>query len=373
MKLELPLWKGIKSESCSVDPREFSLCVSENGYIIQNTSPEILEEVFKGYSDDNYNYITTAPGQSAFIDKNTQSRVKKIFNMTGSLDGKVILDIGAGNDYVAKKIESTFNIDKYVIVDPSIREKSNSNKIELIRDYFSTESVVNIEPDLIICLSCLEHVPNAFEFLSEIRLKLSKPSSKAILFFPLVEDQFKSGDINAILHEHISYFTTDTVLSTFKKIGLNIIKSDKVNDGGWFYIEKCESKEIDMALITTSQKDLIDNYGSKIKSKLGRFKQLITQSENKNIVLFGACNGLNSLIYSSAIDLSNYNISLVDSDDKKIDKYIPAFNRQIKHKSDFEFKYANLIIISAHSFFDEIKNDLIDNHKIDSNIITSIY
>jgi hypothetical protein len=373
MKLELPLWKGIKSESYSIEPREFSLCVSENGYIIQNTPAKILEEVFKGYSDDNYNYITTAPGQSEFIDKNTQARVEKIIHMSGALDGKVILDIGAGNDYVAKKIASTFNIDKYVIVDPSIREKNHSNKIELIRDYFSTESVVNVDPDLIICLSCLEHVPNAFEFLSEIRTKLSKPSSKAILFFPLVEDQFKSGDINAIVHEHISYFTTDTVLSTFKKIGLNIIQSEKVNDGGWFYIEKCDPKEVNINSITTSQKKLMDNYESKIKDKLDRFKQLITKSENKNIVLFGACNGLNSLLYSSEIDLSNYNISLVDSDDKKRDKYIPAFFNPIKFKADFEFKHADLIIISAHSFFDEIKNDLIDNHKVDSNIITSIY
>jgi len=367
MLIDLAIWEGVKAFHENNEVLPFSLCVSNKGLIIQNTAKEIQSRVHEKYSDNDYNYITSAPGSSAFNETGIKNRIEKIKYFSGSLVGMDVLEIGGGNDYMASLIEKNEGCDHYTVVDPSIRETSKNANISIVRDYFEKDLFTK-KFDRVICISCLEHVPDAVVFLNDIFQVLKSADSNAVLFFPIVDAQFESGDINSIVHEHISYFTKESAKHIIESIGLKIDKSEFNNDGGWFLLSKNKAKDYDVKALIDSQNRLLDKFEVKLKSNIGNFVSYV--KDNDNLVFFCACNGVNSLL--EMCDLNNKNIVIVDSDQSKKSKYISALHSPIFLKDEFDFKPDQKLVVASNSFYEQISQDLIENYNINKDQILSV-
>lgn len=367
MVIDLPVWEGVKPTRVANKIMPFSLCVSDSGLIIQNTPNNIKNDVIKKYSDDNYNYITTEPGKSDFNVVGIRNRIKKLKSLAGLLEGLNVIEIGGGNDYMANIVLEEEGVENYMVVDPSIRVESTNKKLTIIREYFD-KNLISSKFDMAICISCLEHVPDAVSFLEDLREVLRDDNSKAIVFFPIVDDQFKNGDINSIVHEHISYFTKESAVVILESVGFKIESSEFSNDGGWFCLSRSEVKCYNKNSIIGSQKSLLIQFENKLTENIKKFSEYLKR--NDDFIFFGACNGINSLLGLN--DVHNKKITIIDSDQSKSNGYISSVENPIISKEEYIFDKSKRVVVSSNSFYNQIRKDLVENFNVDEGDIVSV-
>ena len=91
----------------------------------------------------------------------------------------------------------------------------------MIHEYFPHPDLDNRQFDLVLAFNCLEHVPDPRAFLDAIRARMS-PDGLAVLIYPNCEEQFRQGDLNVFVHEHLSYFTEASSRWLISACGLRV-------------------------------------------------------------------------------------------------------------------------------------------------------
>lgn len=358
--VSLPLWKGVQNKPGIFESFPFSLGWHQRGYICQTTSPEIREKVNRAYSDESYSFITQPPGFSEWANQLGRIYSDFILRSYGSLAGKSILEIGAASQHLAENLVSSYGVKEYWIFDPAIKESAKLPNIQIKREYYTESSFPDKLFDLVVSLNCFEHVPDPFAFLLTIRKSLL-PGGRAILIFPDNEKQFKAGDLNAILHEHVSYLTRKMVFNLFQSAGFRILELDSKNDTMSVFLEvagapeeKCFPEDSILRLVDSQFARALNQTSNLLNSSLGR---------NERIAFHGATNGLNNLLALSNLAGSR-GFTIFDGDQAKTGKYLPTCASSIHHSSDTLYRKIDRVFVSALTYYEEIKKYLSGYHHI---------
>ncbi len=368
----LPLWKGVLEEPTIPELYPFSLGWNERGYICQTTPKEIVQQVVKSYSKEDYQFITSPPGTSSWGNSRANIALEYIRNSFGSLESKKVLDIGGGTTYIGEKLISMDNIAEYTIMDPTLRNKPSTPKINFFREYFTTETCPKEKFDLIVSMNCFEHVPDPVDFLHALRQLLQRKKGKAILLFPDTEKQLRNGDFNVILHEHLSYFTRESFTNLAGSCGLEIIDCISKEDLFFFTLELKQKFTHDIRTIDK----ILFKAAEQFAQNFEYFNNLVTSfiNDNKKVAFHGACNGLNNLLALCKFPKKFYDhIYIFDGDEKKIGKYLSVCPNPVMSADDSRYREIHGVIISAMSFYDQIKDFLISYHGINPDHINSVY
>jgi len=349
--LEIPLWSGVQKKPGVNITFPFELTAAKNRPIKQSTSANVIEYVVDSYKVDEYKFITPPPGTSIWANTIGESKVKALDNVFSyDKPPKNILEIGAGSVWVANKILSLHEIDSYVIIDPTVQDQNS--EIEVVRDYFPSSKIDNRQFDLIVGFSVLEHVTNPIDFLNSIKRYLTK-NGKVVLVFPDCSNQLLAGDINVLIHEHLSYFTESSSQWLASICGFEVNSIQSIND--CFTVEMQENENINEKEIFIDESSLL--YESVIKFRLlfSHMKLNIINSLNlgKTVGFHGATNGLNTFLYVTGLG-NNTNIRIYDGDSSKHGFYLPACISPILSPNDDTYSENNLLVISAMSFYDQI-------------------
>lgn len=130
-----------------------------------------------------------------------------------AVKGTVSYDIGGASTYFAENLTAgPSTADAAIVIDPGA-QASSSDRIRVVRDWWqvSTRRRHGLpDPDLVISTTCLEHVPDVTQFLSACCEAVAAKQCDLILISPAVDSQLRTGDWNALLDEHIPYFTIET-------------------------------------------------------------------------------------------------------------------------------------------------------------------
>ncbi|MCU7834987.1 MAG: class I SAM-dependent methyltransferase, partial [gamma proteobacterium symbiont of Taylorina sp.] len=147
--------------------------------------------------------------------------------------------------------------------------------------------------DLIVSCRLLEHAHNSYGFMNALRFLL-KPQGRIIIEVPESTKALLQGDISMLWEEHISYFTTESLKSSFLHLGLQFERSwlypypqeDAI--AALFSDIKQEVRSIFPAV--SGEQNLALNYLHKIsvlKQKI-QFELMHFQKQYGDIVIFGA-------------------------------------------------------------------------------------
>ncbi|MDY7000465.1 MAG: class I SAM-dependent methyltransferase [Thermodesulfobacteriota bacterium] len=370
----MPLWKGVGVRPVTPEFYPYGLGWNEQGYIYQTTPKDVQQKVVESYSGDDYEFPSTPPGHSAWGDSRGDSAIEFIRSVFGSFSGAAVLDIGGGTTYMAEKLVARDGVAEYTIMDPSVRGASPLPQIKILREYFTGRTCPEKDFDLIVSLNCLEHVSDPVDFLCSVSRLLKRKNGKAVLFFPNNENQLMNGDFNAVLHEHITYFTKEVVENFAAICGLNIIEAVTRAD---LFCCCFEWGEKDPHKVKDLNKVIIKSADAFVNS-LDYFNNLITSfvESDQKIAFHGACNGLNNVL--SFCDFRNNdfleNITIFDGDEKKFGKYLPMCpNNPIVGSMYSKYKTMDQVIVSAMTFYDPIKKFLISQHGIKPERIHPLY
>lgn len=303
---QMPLVNNLK-ESQEQEDLKFPLVVNEC-LICTHKQLSIAVEPSLLYSDYLY--------QSGV--SNIHKKFFRIFSNETCLSshGRSILDIGCNDGSLLESFkEHGF---KVIGVEPCYNLASECDKkgIEVINDFFPTNKLTG-EFDVITAFNVLAHNDEPQLFLFQMAQKLKEHGRIYVLTTPSRLDNY--------YHEHISYFTLQSMVILASKCGVEIASFKKVSMHGESYLFEMKKKE----------------------DKVVRTPQF---SNKEHLVAYGA----------SASEIVLFNIYklypeyIIDDNPLKVGKYIPGINSPIYGVDFLKLDKRNLTIIVAHNLFDEI-------------------
>ncbi len=349
----LPLWRGVQPQPGVAEAPPFRLCWDDRGFLRQSTDPAVRDAVLAAYASDKYQFITPPPGASAWADRLGDRKVEAACDVLGPLDGLSVLEIGAGSRYVADRLLARFDIREYVAVDPAIRDEVAHGRLTLIRDYFPSPRLAGRVFDVVLSFSCLEHVGDPVDFLAQIEATLTA-QGRAFLTFPDVERQFRAGDLNVLLHEHMSYLDAPSADRVAALAGLRPVAKRSDNDLFAYVLEKADGAPAAPGRSTLP--GLLETFGE----SLARSGEAVAQSlgRGERLAFHGANNGLNIFLHLAGIE-SWDRVSVFDGDSSKAGSFLPACPNPISAASNPAYRKSDRVFVAATSFFDEIKRQLV--------------
>lgn len=369
----LPLWRGVQASPGIETVFPFRLGWDSSGFVHQTTPDSVRKEVVAEYADPSYQYMTTPPGGSAWANRLGDMYVATIKDLAGDLNGARILEIGAGSTYIAERLLNECSVAEYVIVDPAVSADAGgvNEALEIVPDYYPSAKVGQRSFDVVVALNCLEHVEDPTDFLASIRCALRDENARAVLVFPDVTEQFVRGDLNVLLHEHLNYFDGEGTAQVFASAGLTPVKRFSEIDT-WFVLAAKAGPAVASEqapgpdLLGTAAhlfEEIVEREGDAVRKRL----------DSGGTVLFhGAVNGLNTFFYLTGLG-QHPNIRLVDGDDTKAGRYLPACEQAIALPAAEIYAEVDVIYVSAATFFDEIRQDLVTRFGVPAEKIRSLF
>lgn len=348
----LPLWQGVRREPGVHRHFPFRLGFTGPGPIRQTTEAEVVAEVLKSYAEDDYAFLTKPPGASAWADSLGDSKVAAVMeNWTGQ-PPRTILEMGAGSTYVGEKLLGRFGTEpSYTIVDPAVRE--GGGRIEVVRDYFPTPALQGRRFDLIIGFNCLEHVPDPVSVLAAARQHLA-PDGLVLMTYPDTEQNLAEGDINALMHEHLTYFTERSSCWAAQAAGLAVRGLER--RAGAFVAVLGHPPEPLEHPGNLWEEDLLRRAAQALDSLLRRTGGEIAArlQRGETVAFHGATNGLNSFLSLTGLG-SHPAIRVFDGDDSKVGQFLPVCPTPILSSSDQSYPAHDAIYVSAVTFLPAIR------------------
>lgn len=365
----LPFWQGVQSEPNRFPSFPLNLRVHADGYVAQSEIDGNMAAVIANYSNPEYNFITPPPGTSSWGTELGDGKLIKLIDFSGSLNGLRVLEIGGGNLFLANKIQQRFAIKRYVAVDPTLKIWPMHSGVETLRAYFPSDELAGQEFDLVIANNCLEHVPDLIGFLSAMRGMLAS-GGRIFLTFPDVSRQFEDGDLNAIVHEHLAYLDEPSARFLCAKSGLSIVRWSSEEDlASCLLIEtnvkdESEGKHAAACLLARAVKGFTTRLPNAVSS-------LVEDVEKeRRIAFYGATNGLNNLLSITNIAC---NIPIIDGDQNKDGRYLPAGRKPIQWVGSSDIAQFDRLYITAGSFQEAITRNLIDRFGVDREQIFGLF
>ena len=177
------------------------------------------------YSPKNYKYRTT-------VNHSTKKALDEFIHFCKKINknksNKSILDVGGNDNLIINKL-AVKQSKKYVI-DPVAKKQRDGvivinkflDKVKLNKDILA--------PDLVLCRHTLEHIPKPIEFISKL-LNECDPKCKFIFEVPSLERMISAKRFDTIMHQHLNYFSIDTLKMLVNKCGGKIISYKIFKEG----------------------------------------------------------------------------------------------------------------------------------------------
>jgi hypothetical protein len=231
--------------------------------------------------------------------------------------------------------------------------------------------------DMIVALNVLAHVPTPLTFLEAVREALS-PSGVCLVQVSQ-GNMLLDGQFDAIYHEHLSYFTPQSMNLLCQRVGLRICRALRTNIHGGsdaYLLQRLSaSKRIPASLLSTqplswakplhqathaAQIDIAVTYDAFVDRANARmdFVKYLCSSQrklNKTLVFVGAAAKAIVVLHATGIIPD----AILDEAPLKIGKFVPGLGVAVESLNEaWRFPDDTLFVISAWNYLDELRGKL---------------
>jgi hypothetical protein len=218
----------------------------------------------------------------------------------------VHIDIGANDGTLLKYSKAK----KKIAVDPS---GIKPDGFKWIKDYWEN---VHISPaDTITAIACLYDLPNPNKFMQNIKAHL-KPNGVFIAQLMTLHPFIENNDIGNICHEHLLYFSFNSLVRLYEQNGLEIYRVEENNMNGGSY--RIFARHYQKGSIKFREKIYtvkeLKNFFKKVEKNK---KKMIQFMKNHPLVGFGASTKMGTIVQYYGITPK----VIVDANPDKIGKF----------------------------------------------------
>ena len=286
---------------------------SETGFVhLQNVVPSDILYNSSDYAYRSLNSPKTSRTIQKYLDFFSKTTSGKTFNS--------IIDIG-GNDLTTAKLLKGY-ASQISVVDPVCSENDGEiiDGINVIGRKIEQINLKELHPDVIVCRHTIEHIENPQNFISQL-FDQCKSDCTYVFELPDFDCLLESQRLDAIFHQHLNYFTLDTVTNLIIECGGKVIDHQydfQGSCGGALYVafqlDNGTSQKIDINV--EKQKD-------KIIQKIKTYESMMSAVSDELSVIpgpifgYGAGLMLSSYAYHLKTDLSFLETVLDDDPEKE--------------------------------------------------------
>ena len=301
--------------------------------------------------------------------KELYEEVKKILILRRK---NFIVDIGSNDGNLLSNFSKDFKV--LGVTPENVGKLAIKRGIPTIINYFDKKIANKIKkkygkPNIVTATNVFAHIDNPKKLIKEILDLLDKDGvfiSESHYLLPFL----KKTQYDTIYHEHLRYYSLESLKYFFSKYNLKIFHAKKIKTHGGsirVYASKNKNYKIKKSVrkILNEEKKYINLNNFKkfkvqtVNSKLKLMKILNDiKSKNKTIYGISAPSRASTLINYVGIDENIIDCVLEISGSKKIGKYIPGTQIPILNEKILYRKQPDYVLIFSWHIFDEIRKNL---------------
>ncbi|MAF36512.1 hypothetical protein CL622_05340 [archaeon] len=356
-----------KSNNVKKYPLKLQFCSDSYGCQLSYTAPP--KKLF-----DHYLYVTSTSNTLREHFEKYASNIYKYLNLSKE---SLVVDIGSNDGLLLKNFKKLGA--RVVGVEPAsnICDIAIKNGVDTVNGYFNEYIVKNIitvkgKADVITVNNAFPHIADIHGLTSSIN-SLLKPNGVLILEVQYLLDTLKTVTFDNVYHEHLSYFSTLSLVEFFKTYNMELFKIEKVNTHGGslrVFIKKQEcniqiDKSVDEQIKIEKEYGLdtikpYQDFNKKINDRKINLLNLLKKlkGDNKKIVGYGAPAKATTLLNFFGVnnDFLDY---IIEDNELKHGREVPGTNIPIVPKKMIDKNIPDYVLILAWNFSEEIiKNNL---------------
>lgn len=322
------------------DDRHNLLIQKRNAEVLQALNIVYQEEYNIGYLQDQ-NLIAKEYGTDffEFLQSYVFSR-KKI---------DTVLEIGCGGCVMLSKLQSLGCTVTGIDSSPFAFNEGQKKGITVIQDFFPSQ-ILRDKFDLIFHVDVLEHVDDYVGFLRSQHEQLND-NGLLVVNVPDASESIKLGDFSLAMHQHLNYFSIDSLKLVLESSGFEVLAIKRAGYGGSIYAV-AEKKLLysDHVFPTHNEENSFLFLAAKCSDKFSRTVYEIL-SYPKNTIGFYV--PLRALPYVSKMQLTHgfrffddtphWHNLFFDGTDVKIENFNDLLQNPVSHILVMSFTFADVI------------------------------
>ena len=254
-----------------------------------------------------------------------------------------ILEVGFGSGVLLKKLKNKGINNLYGIEPGNHHTVEGLEEVHLIRDFFPSK-LLETKFDLIFSFAILEHLEDPLNFINE-QIDQLMDNGKIIIGVPNCEPYLKQGDLSIFIHEHYSYFTTESIIKLISKTSFELEDISTI-EGALIYTISRVKKEIDFPFEIISN----NQFTLKVENHISRIIDLFNKYTASEIAVYNPIRSLNVLYITN-----NTNIRLVDDSSELHGRYLPSLSSKIESFDQLIIDPPKCLLIFSRTFGEIIK------------------
>tara|TARA_Y100000741_G_C18250689_1_gene557183 strand:- start:1044 stop:2201 length:1158 start_codon:yes stop_codon:yes gene_type:complete len=306
------------------------------------------------YTADYYNCSSTTT--SGLLKKEKHFFVD--FLQSGKIKKGNVLEIACYDGYVLNLLKK----DGWKVYgcDPNPMVKfaqKNLGKKFILKKMFTKKSFGSKKFDIIFFRNLLEHLYDTSKFLKIVKSKLTSNGS-IYIEVPNIYNILDGSVFGSFFHQHISYFSIETLEYLLNKNGFKI---ERYYAGDFLIVEAKNNNFVNAKPINRKKINrYMKSYKSTYVSYTSKLKNFFEDPKNKNICLFGASSQSTSIINILKERYKEKIKYIIDNDVSKIGNYMVGTNVKISSPKNLLNKNLDCILIMSFMYFEEMKKNLLD-------------
>ena len=254
----------------------------------------------------------------------------------------------------------------------NIAEMARAKGIETVNEFFNGETALSIRDShgpakAVIGNNVLAHVDELKDFFHGFKRLLSE-DGLAIVEVPYLGELLDGLEYDTIYHEHLCYFSVNSLIRLCDEVGLSVARIDKVPvHGGSLRVyagrRQLYGPHADQALdLAEREKELgmtsfqrYAGFAERVEGNRAAIKSLLQdlKSAGKTVAGYGAPAKGNTLLNYCGIDTSLIPYT-VDKSDLKVGKFTPGMHLPVLEPSALLDRQPDYVMILAWNFAEEI-------------------
>jgi hypothetical protein len=332
----VPVWTDVSDAEGSGRSYPCVLLQCERcGHVYQPVDDELRALFDEIYSSSN----AQGPSPMGAGDWGMERAQRLFFDHIDLGDHTTAAEIGCGDGYLLKALRAR-GFERLVGIEPSVNVETESiDGITFLNAFVHGGMRLDEKVDLIYSIAVFEHIEAINDVLTFCRLNLHDNGD---LFFvvPNAEAQLENGDPGLFVHQHVHYFTRDSLAYVLERNGFECTAIEAGGDA--LYVKARPGRPGGVANVAGHVS--YETYQAKLDRILGRLKKAL---ESEDVIVHGACNALNNI---AAWVGGEYR--LVDSDANKQGK--TYFGKVVTSPLDLDLTRHDRVVVVPNAFYDAI-------------------
>ncbi len=276
-----------------------------------------------------------------------------------------VLEIGCGGCFILKELKK----DGYDVtgIDSSPFAAISGSKfdINVIQDFFPSNKLIG-KFDLIFHVDVLEHIDDYKGFLSS-QFDILNDDGLIIVNVPDASESIELGDCSMAMHQHLNYFSEDSLASVLCSAGFTINSVVKASYGGSLYAVASKVKPSHSKIFTSSNN--CDTFTNNVSVSYNRILEKINFIRNLNNRSIGFYVPLRALPYISGLE-DHEGLRFFDDTNHWHNKFFDGIDIPIENFEDLTLNPVTDLFIMSLTFGDVIKNKIFSRFGSSINVLT---